>query len=172
VSDEILTFARQLSRTEFIAKCPHPMLLSSNAASAETPAMGNKVDWTQYTMAGMDAAKLMKAAMEVPSVLELKKIQKLFGNMITIGRALNNDVVIADSSISKFHAYFQGLESPDTIKLADAGSTNGTWAEDEKLVPRAEPVPVKLGARVRFGNLLFNVYDAGGLWDRLRKGLR
>lgn len=53
-----------------------------------------------------------------------KSTRNPFSEMLTIGRATNNDIVIHDSEVSKFHAYFK--RSGDGLRLHDAGSTNGT----------------------------------------------
>src|ERR1700761_7231244 len=42
-----------------------------------------------------------------PLVLPLRKVQSTFPSMITIGRTDNNDLVVADEQISKFHAFFR-----------------------------------------------------------------
>ncbi len=47
-----------------------------------------------------------------------------FGMMITMGRAKNNDLVIPDKRVSKFHAYFRQVG--DAWMCTDANSTNGT----------------------------------------------
>ncbi len=76
-----------------------------------------------------------------------------FPSMITVGRTKNNDIVVPDASVSKFHAYFK--EEDDHYFLQDAGSRNGT-ALDGKLVPTAKvgkPVEVQEGQEVRFANV-------------------
>jgi len=48
-----------------------------------------------------------------------------FGSFITVGRAINNDIVVNEANISKVHAYF--LRDPaGNYLVRDAGSTNGT----------------------------------------------
>jgi hypothetical protein len=39
-------------------------------------------------------------------VLPVRKVQSTFPDMITVGRTANNDIVLADMSVSKFHAFF------------------------------------------------------------------
>jgi hypothetical protein len=80
-----------------------------------------------------------------------------FAGYVWVGRAANNDVVIADGTISEAHAYFQ--HRPTGWCLQDAGSKNGTFVDDE-VVPGQKggpPVTVSSGARVRLGhvNLMF-----------------
>src|SRR5688500_13980839 len=64
------------------------------------------------------------------SVLPLRKREgsNAFTLMVTIGRAPNNDLVLADRRVSKFHAYFRHVGNTWTI--SDANSTNGTRVDD------------------------------------------
>ena len=49
---------------------------------------------------------------------------KLIGDVITIGRAPSNDVVVDDPPVSAQHASL--TKSPSGYRLKDLGSTNGT----------------------------------------------
>jgi hypothetical protein len=95
--------------------------------------------------------------------LAIRKVHDTFPNMITVGRTANNDLVVPDVSVSKFHAFFK--VTPKGFELADAGSKNGTWVAGKELAPRGEALPVKLGDRLRFGRIEFTVVDAGVCWD-------
>ena len=69
-----------------------------------------------------------------------------FGMMVTLGRAPNNDVVIPDQRISKFHAYFR--QDADGIwTLADANSSNGTALNGTPLTPQTS-MPLESGASI------------------------
>jgi hypothetical protein len=71
-----------------------------------------------------------------------------FVHMITVGRAMNNDVVLADSTVSKVHAYF--TSTPGGWVLTDQHSTNGTYVEGKPL-PDGGSAPLADGVVVRFG---------------------
>lgn len=59
--------------------------------------------------------------------------------MITLGRTNNNDLVLPDERVSKFHGYFQ--KSGEVWTFTDAGSTNGTCIDGNPIVPmRAYPL--------------------------------
>jgi hypothetical protein len=100
-----------------------------------------------------------------------------YPRMITVGRTRNNDIVLPDESVSKFHAFFRdsnegahendapGQTAPPAWRLQDAGSRNGTTLNGTP-VPTAkhgEPVPVSLGVKVRFGLVELTFLDAVGL---------
>jgi len=73
--------------------------------------------------------------------------------VITIGRALGNDLVVDDIDVSRWHArlYQRG---PDWV-LQDLGSTNGTFVNGQRLT---EPVLLTPGTQVGFGqNVLFSL---------------
>ena len=65
----------------------------------------------------------------------IKKPGASFPDRITIGRTPNNDIVVPDHSISRFHAY---IRHGNGWYIADAGSKNGTWLGGVQLVARRE----------------------------------
>ncbi len=88
-------------------------------------------------------------------VFELRKaLNKVnpFTMGVTVGRTPQNDVVLADNSISRFHAYFQLDPKSSKWKLVDAESRNGTWVGDLKLAANA-PVLLEDQQRLRFGDV-------------------
>jgi len=65
------------------------------------------------------------------------------GAMITLGRTNNNDLVLPDERVSKFHGYFQRIGEGWTF--TDAGSTNGTCIDGSPIVPM-RPYPLDAGS--------------------------
>ena len=61
-----------------------------------------------FSTVQFDPARIAKEREEA-RILPIQKREdgNAFGLMITLGRANNNDLVINDSRISKFHAYFR-----------------------------------------------------------------
>jgi hypothetical protein len=55
-------------------------------------------------------------------------------NMICLGRAANNDIVLANNTVSKLHTYFVVSEEKDSYQIVDANSTNGTLVNNKRLV--------------------------------------
>jgi hypothetical protein len=103
-----------------------------------------------------------------PFAAPVVKVQETFPSMIMLGRTLNNDIVVGDTSISKFHAFFR--VGPATIEVADAGSRNGTFVGDKKLTPK-QMERLKPGDRVRFARLAFQLLDAPSCWDWLVRAM-
>jgi hypothetical protein len=76
------------------------------------------------------------------------------GHLVTVGRTANNDVVISDLSVSRFHAFVkQGDDG--FFQIQDAGSTNGTVVNDSCVPAQGHgaAVQIKTGDRVRLGQV-------------------
>jgi hypothetical protein len=67
-----------------------------------------------------------------------------FMMMITLGRAANNDIVLATPDVSKLHCYFHRFAGG--WSLCDPGSTNGTHLDGRRVNERG--LPVRSGARI------------------------
>ena len=98
-------------------------------------------------------------------VFPVRKVQPTLQSMISVGRTANNDIVINDVQISKFHALFRIRD--DQLELEDAGSVNGTKVGDVPLV-KGQPKVVRSGDRVGFGSVEFKLYDSAAAWHALR----
>ncbi len=83
---------------------------------------------------------------------------------VSLGRAPDNDLVIDDATLSRLHLLLE--RRPEGWAARDAGSTNGTWIEGERLGP--DPVVLVTGTQILAGSVRFTFYDAGGLYLRLR----
>src|SRR5213596_1135400 len=70
---------------------------------------------------------------------------ELVGDLITIGRAPDNTIVIGDPSVSSRHAQLQRVG--ETYRLKDLGSTNGTRVNG---IPTTEAA-LRFDDRIRFG---------------------
>jgi pSer/pThr/pTyr-binding forkhead associated (FHA) protein len=76
---------------------------------------------------------------------------------IAVGRAVDNDVVLDDPSLSRKHAKLRRLGA-GRLDVEDANSANGTYINGRKIT-RAQLGP---GDTLRFGELIFRI-DGGGL---------
>lgn len=95
----------------------------------------------------------------------LKKPGAPFADMITVGRTANNDVVLKDITVSRFHAFFR--QRKKQWILCDAGSKNGTFLRSVPLEPRKEH-PLISGDAVRLGDIATTFYTAEELFDVLK----
>jgi len=103
-----------------------------------------------------------------PMVFVVEKTHRnAFGRGITVGRAVNNDIVIDDGSVSRFHAWFE--KSPEgTFLVADAGSKNGTTLKNAKLEPR-KTAAVSTSEMICFGKVEVTFFSAEGFLEMLAR---
>jgi hypothetical protein len=166
VAEDFIELVARTPRRAFVESCDFPFLYAVATFRTIPKAKGDG--------AGRFAAGTTRSAPRTsltdhagsPRVLPVRKVQQTFASMITVGRTKNNDVVLADTLISKLHAYFQ--IQGRKLALVDAGSANGTRVDGVLLPPKGEPRPVGPGDRIGFGQFEFVLVDAGGLWDAIR----
>jgi pSer/pThr/pTyr-binding forkhead associated (FHA) protein len=96
-----------------------------------------------------------------------KKPGASFPDRITIGRTSNNDICVADHSVSRLHAYVR--QHGPGWAVADAGSKNGSWLRGEKLEPRRER-PLTSRNVLRIGDVDLTFYTAIDLFSVLGGG--
>ena len=78
-------------------------------------------------------------------------------NVVTIGRAMDNQLVVNNLIASSHHAEIQPGVSG--YSLTDLGSTTGTFVNEQQLAPRL-PRLLQGGDRIRIGDMAF-LYVAG-----------
>lgn len=88
-----------------------------------------------------------------------------FQTRVTVGRTGNNDVVIDDPSVSRFHAWFEESQG-HAWAIVDAGSKNGTAVAGKKLVPRRK-ADLTNGTRIQVGKVDLAFYTPDGLLQML-----
>ena len=164
MAEDFVQLAATHTRAAFVSAFSHPFLVGEGALHQPrtgrtfTFEAGNTFNVDEQTLARRDAGKRL--------VLAVRKVHATFPSMITVGRTKNNDVVIADVLISKFHAFFRLIDAHH--ELADAGSQNGTRLGERILVPKGPAVRVGSGDVLHFAQLRFRFLDAAGCWDALR----
>jgi pSer/pThr/pTyr-binding forkhead associated (FHA) protein len=156
------------TRQAFVAAAPYAFIISDGTlARASGPQRTVPIDKVELGATQEHPSSDRQARVFI--ALPVRKSIETFPNMITVGRTANNDLVVPDVSISKFHAFFRDLGDSrgPRFDLTDAGSKNGTWVSGAPLAPRGEAAPVRLRDRIRFGRIEFTVVDAGVCWDTI-----
>lgn len=153
-----------LGREEFLAasapaalvRYPSRMLAASDP-DEHTRAFDETLD--------MSSAPAHASATDALEVFPLvKKPGASFPDRITIGRTQNNDIEVADHSISRFHAYIR--QAGAAWVVADAGSKNGSWLRGAALEPRREQ-PLQSKTMLRLGEVDLTFFIAGDLYEAL-----
>lgn len=67
--------------------------------------------------------------------------------VVRLGRSLDNDVVLTDQRVSRYHAQLRW--DGRAWHVHDLGSTNGTFVDEQQV--REAPVRLRPGSRLRFG---------------------
>ncbi len=70
--------------------------------------------------------------------------------VISLGRNIDNDIVLPADSVSRYHARLQ--ETTLAWELVDLGSINGTWVNDRRLPRPEEPTTLTIGDIIRIGH--------------------
>ena len=69
--------------------------------------------------------------------------------VVRLGRATDNDVVIANQRVSRYHAQLRWVES--SWLVYDLDSTNGTWLDGQRVFP-SQPRVLGAGSVLRLGD--------------------
>ncbi len=76
-------------------------------------------------------------------------VEPLAGRALFVGRNPDNDLVLAEGTVSGRHALFHLTGQGRHLMLRDLGSTNGTFLRGQRV---AKPVELSHGDRVRLGS--------------------
>lgn len=111
-----------------------------------------------------------------PEILRVEKSSEAekvnaFSLGITLGRTPNNDVMIDDGSVSRFHAYFQQDPQSGVWHVVDAESSNGSYVGGVRLAPR-RPAPVVDRAELQFGHVKLQFLSPQSFTRLLEEKLR
>lgn len=142
---------------------PHLLIpcLSPGSALADEPTSFATLRFTPGLSRGV-----REGAMIIP--VRKRRDSNAFAMMITLGRAPNNDLVIPDQRVSKFHAYFRRLGQQWTLN--DANSMNGTWVNGQP-IPSDRSAPLESGSSIRLAETLELVFlEPQALYERLKAG--
>ncbi|GAB3152482.1 hypothetical protein GCM10027290_43220 [Micromonospora sonneratiae] len=81
---------------------------------------------------------------------------RLTSGSTVIGRGEGADILVEDHRVSRRHATVQVVDG--RVLLSDAGSTNGTWLNDQRV---SDPREVRDGDRIRLGGVELRFFDPG-----------
>jgi hypothetical protein len=156
-STELIALARRTDEKTFVAKHKGIFLVVSEAGDAAPEANVRETRRTERDH--LAAAPAPKSFKIVPVA---RRGTSPFADMVTLGRAEENDIVVRHTTVSKLHACFQE-NAAGVWTLTDKGSTNGTWVGGMRLKPD-EPLRLGPSELIDFGDCTFALKAADGLW--------
>ncbi|MDQ3334408.1 MAG: FHA domain-containing protein [Myxococcota bacterium] len=157
-----------LGRDEFLSSAAPAAFVRFRAIDAkedpieQTLSMDTGVDEVDETMPIGKVSLSDVVHMEIYPLV--KKAGASFPDRITIGRTSNNDIVVADASISRLHAYVR--RDGRQWVVADGGSKNGSWLKGSPLEARRER-PLETRVVLRLGDVDLTFYLASDLYAML-----
>jgi hypothetical protein len=155
----------QLGRDEFLAAAAPAALVRYRSDLNEDAKNGlHTLTIDEEIEETLPFGREMSDAVELEVYPLTKKPGASFPDRITIGRTANNDIVIADTSVSRFHAYVR--RDKNAWLVADAGSKNGSWLRGEALEARREK-PLASRAVVKVGEVELTFFVATDLYAAL-----
>jgi pSer/pThr/pTyr-binding forkhead associated (FHA) protein len=80
-----------------------------------------------------------------------KNLDLIAGRQQSVGRMSANDLMLDDNSVSKIHASLV-TDSAGVLSVADTGSTNGTFVNDERIA-YGKAIRLAEGDAVKFGDI-------------------
>lgn len=147
---------RQLcTRAVFVRKHPHDVLVYRLGQASAMP------DTQRMPVLSADlqaAVRVMRREAHQYRVFTLQH------DRLTVGRGAENDVDLADSSVSKTHGHVERIASGYAV--VDHGSRNGSKLEARKLV-KNQPTLLSDGDAIHFGNVTVTYLSPGSLFDFL-----
>jgi hypothetical protein len=191
--EELSKLAAQMDERTFVSRFPEPALIlatpgiDTDDKKFDTPEAGvptekffgrtSTFDAGAYRVLPKslsethdeDASATQPKALKLlgkSEVVFLKKTDRNpFANMVTLGRARNNDLILPLPTISKVHAIF--TRAPTGWTVTDQRSTNGIVVDDSQLQPGAW-APVNDGSVVRLGPVVtMKFFTPSGLFGFL-----
>ncbi len=158
---ELRADAKTLARAEFEERHGRAFLLLSAADLAVPRPAITEVRLDDGDVRARTAESTASLSLVVYA---LRRNGRSASHLITLGRAPDNDVVVPDVSISRFHAFVKQSASGSWL-MQDAGSTNGTTVNGHS-VPRqghGPPAELSTGDDVRLGQVELTFLDTEAL---------
>ncbi len=161
---------KSMARQAFTEKFPHPFLIRRIAPEKDKDGddFGDRLSFHTNVVdsahggviPGVTPGKLL-GGIVLPIV---KKPSNPFPDRISVGRALNCDVVVRDGSVSKLHGHFKVLGAGEA-EFSDLKSANGTKVNGKPVT--TAPAKLTSGDTIIFGGVALQFLDAKRLWEIL-----
>ena len=157
------------TRADFIALHPYAFLISApRPDTGEFVALTKPTEFRTVTHKhdALPRAQNQEHLEDSLLILPLRKAEgHPFPERISVGRAMNCDIVIRDPSVSKLHGHFRDVGT-DSAYFTDAKSSNGTRVDGAAVKP-AEAVAISRQTLLSFGRVQLMLVSAADVYDWL-----
>lgn len=143
---EFVGLCAYLNGEEFTRRYQHPFLLQVSQDFGQ-----RKVHGFGTISSNIDKIPVDSDLKSNRVLFVVKRAANAFSMMVTVGRAENNDILIRNGKVSKFHAYFN--QTGGSWSLTDANSSNGSFAGPERMLPNTR-YPLQDHSEVSFSSEL------------------
>jgi pSer/pThr/pTyr-binding forkhead associated (FHA) protein/NADPH-dependent 2,4-dienoyl-CoA reductase/sulfur reductase-like enzyme len=152
------TYSRLFRMPAAVSPLSRPIARPVEAAVAAPSLLPSPPQAARAAVAVLDQPPPLGGGPGPRAALQVEGGQRVeLAEVAAIGRAADNDLVVADPLVSGHHAEVRLIG--DGYVVADAGSRNGTFLNDRQVM---EPTPLSDGDRVRVGDtpILFTAASA------------
>jgi len=160
VVESLFPVALLLVRPSFVAEHRGFHLLKP-PTTYETEALG--FETLQANAEEADPTHIVPSMSHWQATKIIKRPGNPYPDRVSVGRALNCDVVLRFPVVSKLHAHFT-IAASGELRLTDLGSSNGTWHNGLRIEP-GRAVAISTRDRLSFGGVHCQVIDANALYD-------
>ena len=127
-----------LTLSQFVASYPNGFLVEKSERFLDKDVMFQfltDVVEDEHVLEQLRQGSVRSAVLEA-RVIEIKKRKDLAEpDKITVGRSPDNDIVVYNKMASRKHAYLQTSSEAQACFLVDAGSSNGTFLNNNQITP-------------------------------------
>jgi hypothetical protein len=166
---------RGMTREDFDRRYPYPWLvrelgdeeisqISFNTIIGESKKPAAAPRLKLVLAPGRLAARLATEAHRFGLCAVAKSQSNPWRDRVLVGRAVNNDVVLRDPSVSKVHAHFTRSAAGQWRLHAARASSNPTLVDGKSVDPGGEGVPLRSGATLLFGALRCEFIEGAELY--------
>lgn len=167
ILDELRRTRANTKRGDFIALHPYAFLVSATAATAsQQMPIVKPTEFRTVTHKEHGANNAETGILEDALILPLRKGEgRPFPERVSVGRAVNCDVVIRDASVSKLHGHFRDVTEESAL-FTDGKSSNGTRL-DGILIQPGVATEVRRHSLLSFGRVQLMFMSPGDVYDWL-----
>lgn len=155
---DFIRIAGEVTAADFVRAHPHPFLVSSGVLGVRLPKASDEMASESTAIIDIRPGVSHAPSAMNPLAGQIHEIRKQDPNetgVVTVGRGDENDIVLADPSVSNTHGYFERAD--ESVWVADIGSRNGTFVNQGRITV-GEKVSLEDEDVVTFGRVSFQVF--------------